>query len=862
MKQPCLSCFCGHRSKLPFGYSSYWLDFMRAHITALFSSFNVEKWCAGFLVTLGAVTMFGWLLHIPAMVEIQHGLVPMVFNTGLCFFLCGAALLIPQNCFMHTERVRQCLGVTVTTLTSVTLLELFFDRSLGVDLAALHTWYDYGNTRPGRMAPNTATGFALMGVGLLLSSHISTRRRALFVVSLAFAILAIGMTGMVGYLLAPDLLFGWARSARMAVHTATGMILCGIGFGLFLSKKDWYISGTYFTEVGKIRFLSAAIMLIVAVTIGLTGFVVLQGRLEKAVQNQLVAVMNNRATWFRTAVQAETRHVYSAIHLSGLDLASKAQLSKEPQAEAELPLTRAADLLVQTGYRRVALLDLQGNIVKAWGAEQNQPAINASLDVNGTATLIWDQMALLRIRQPIIEDSKIVGSLVVDTPAPVLESPLYNLNKIGKTAELAVCVSSLDTLQCLPNTQHLTPFYVDLRSKRGTPLPMELALAGQTGVVNAVDYNQRNVIAAHGLIVAGLGIVAKQETAEAYGPIRQSLTIGFPVVIGISFLGALLLFTQLNPLVLKMDDAKSSAADAAHQLQTIMQAVGDGIVTVDKKGQILSMNTAGYRMFGYRISDLDGKNITMLMPSELRDAHRAGMARVLSGGVARLLGTPNVQVSGLRKDGSSFPLELTINAVSLSGEPHFVGVLRDITVRKEMEEQLKHLAQYDALTGLPNRALFMDRLGTALQRAKRTKTGIALMFIDLDGFKKINDTYGHQGGDSLLVQVAQRLQSAVRKSDTVARLSGDEFTIVLEELTLPGDAAQIIAGKIVTAMQASFRVTGHVANVTASVGLVVHDARVHNVEVTELIKMADDEMYAVKHSGKNAFRTYANVASG
>lgn len=139
-------------------------------------------------------------------------------------------------------------------------------------------------------------------------------------------------------------------------------------------------------------------------------------------------------------------------------------------------------------------------------------------------------------------------------------------------------------------------------------------------------------------------------------------------------------------------------------------------------------------------------------------------------------------------------------------------------------------------------------------RSSRSGAAMALLFLDLDGFKRVNDTLGHQAGDELLIQFAQRLTSIVRKSDTVARLAGDEFTIILEELTQPEEDAQAVANKILSAMEPPFVVTGREAKVTASIGIVVHHGTNSDVNISDLLQRADKGMYAAKQSGKNAFR--------
>jgi diguanylate cyclase (GGDEF)-like protein len=182
---------------------------------------------------------------------------------------------------------------------------------------------------------------------------------------------------------------------------------------------------------------------------------------------------------------------------------------------------------------------------------------------------------------------------------------------------------------------------------------------------------------------------------------------------------------------------------------------------------------------------------------------------------------------------------------------------RDISERKAMEERFKYMAQNDALTGLPNRALFLDRLERAIARATRTKQPMALMFLDVDHFKGVNDTFGHAAGDELLRAFARRLQSCVRRNDTVARLGGDEFTIILEDLKTPQDS-EVIAQKIAAALHPPIKLGDRDVNITSSIGIANHfDAVNDELSPGTLLEQADQALYSAKRGGRNGYVLYA-----
>ena len=222
-----------------------------------------------------------------------------------------------------------------------------------------------------------------------------------------------------------------------------------------------------------------------------------------------------------------------------------------------------------------------------------------------------------------------------------------------------------------------------------------------------------------------------------------------------------------------------------------------------------------------------------------------------------------------RADGSTFPVELTVSETRLDGKPQYILILRDITDRRITQERLSFLANFDSLTGLPNRMLFRDRLGQAMSRARRNGTPLALMFLDLDNFKVINDSLGHAVGDQLLCRVAESLTHCLRGSDsvvrsgvddnfTVSRLGGDEFTVIAEQLGSPEDAA-LVARRILDTLEAPFQLLDAVLHVSASIGISMYPA--DDTDLDGLIRHTDMAMYRAKALGRGTFSFYSDELS-
>ncbi len=818
------------------------------HVRTLAFRTHPERVAGALLMALGLSTVLGWLLRCPAWFELLPGLLPMVFNTGACFFLCGVAFGLTGVGGVGTRRVRGGLCGVVAALAIVTLIEVSLDRDLGVDLPSLHTWYDYGNVRPGRMAPNTALAFWLIAAGLALADRVRTRQGAVATMAVTFTVLTIGLVGGVGYLMSPDLLFGWARSARMALHTAGGVIVASMGLWCTWTRRDWWTSERYFYQGDKIRLLSAAVLVVVTITAGLSGFVLLQRSFEASLETRLAAAAQVRGPWLRAVVEGLSGSSRSAIEAAGIG-------GSTPRPR---DLERAAQTLLGAGYRSVVYRNPQGRVLAQYGAVSEPAVFVAPLDPAASAALVW--RGELRLRTHHVLASAPAGAMTVaavdlESDASRLAPLLFGVGALGATAEVTACQSQGDMLVCLPNALNSAPFTVAMKRDAKHPLPMQLALlGGRPGIVHGLDYRGHTVIAAYTALAPGLGFVAKQDAVEAYAPIRAALAVGAPVIALLAIAGAVAMVAQLNPLVRRMRQSERDTAAALAKNLAVREAVSDGILTLSADGRIETSNAAANSMLGYAAGHLDGSNFFCLLAERVRARQREDFEAAIKQGDRMLGPTCEREIEGVRHDGSEFPLELTLNPVTGAQTTLFVAVMRDITARKMAEDVLSRMARFDALTGLPNRALFHDRLRTALARALRSGQPLGVMFLDLDGFKSINDRYGHSAGDELLKQVAARLTEAVRKTDTVARLAGDEFTIVLEGLNAGAQDAELVADKAVCAMRDAFHVDGIDMRVTVSVGIAVHDPRTEPpVELAQLLARADRAMYEVKRTGKNGF---------
>jgi diguanylate cyclase (GGDEF)-like protein/PAS domain S-box-containing protein len=331
-----------------------------------------------------------------------------------------------------------------------------------------------------------------------------------------------------------------------------------------------------------------------------------------------------------------------------------------------------------------------------------------------------------------------------------------------------------------------------------------------------------------------------------------------------------LLKTVANAL--KQRRLQEANARIANQLENsekmyryLVDSSPDIIYTLNHEGKFTFINDRAYQLLGYKREELIGQHYSILVHDEdLERARYVFNERRVDERASR-----NVELrlkchagANQERTFNNTLMTISLNAIGMHVPDQEVkrlefygtyGVARDITDRKRAEEVISYQAYHDILTDLPNRILFKDRLGLAVIQAKRKQTELAVMFIDLDRFKLVNDTLGHVKGDELLQQAAGRLKECLRKGDTLARQGGDEFTIVLPELR-DRDDARMVADKFLEVLQEPFDLDGHAVHISASIGIAVYPE--HGESIDELLRHADIAMYQIKGQGKNGHAFY------
>lgn len=306
-------------------------------------------------------------------------------------------------------------------------------------------------------------------------------------------------------------------------------------------------------------------------------------------------------------------------------------------------------------------------------------------------------------------------------------------------------------------------------------------------------------------------------------------------------------FGELAAVSLESSRALEALEVSEERFRSVAETTADAIVTFDSGEHIVSWNPGAEAIFGYSAREMIGRRLTLVAPADLREAFKKAVNEVESGGTSSTLAQP-VEMIGRRKDGSTFPLELSFAGWRTRTGVFLTSIIRDVTERKLAEHDLRLLADHDHLTGLPNRALFRDRLTQALASASRDPQRLAVMMIDLDHFKVVNHEFGPQAGDQLLQAVGDRLTGLVRTADTVARCGDDEFVLLLPGMVEP-DHAKTIADRILQALRQPFSLNGRDVQITASIGIALYPD--DGTDVDPLMKRADMAMCLAKAQGRD-----------
>jgi len=314
-----------------------------------------------------------------------------------------------------------------------------------------------------------------------------------------------------------------------------------------------------------------------------------------------------------------------------------------------------------------------------------------------------------------------------------------------------------------------------------------------------------------------------------------------------------LLEEKLKALEADLRQKKEIILAQHNKLEAFFESSIDAVVQMDFDGYITGWNQQAEKIFGWSAEEILDQTIEQtIIPERYRDAHNKGMKKFLKTGETSVLNTL-IEIHALHRDGYEFPVEISVSVIDSADLQEFNAYIRDISERKHAETVIWNQANFDSLTSLPNRNLFLQKLEHEIRSCDRSNLSLALLYIDLDRFKDVNDTLGHDMGDLLLIEISNRLKKTLREIDTVSRLSGDEFTVILGQIDDPL-SVQPLCQQLLDELARPYQLDNEKVFLTASIGVTFYPQDSKDIDVLQ--RNGDQAMYAAKGNGRNSFHFF------
>ena len=583
----------------------------------------------------------------------------------------------------------------------------------------------------------------------------------------------------------------------------------------------------------------------------------MQRQAESLLSKSIVSLLQSNQRLFQGGIEQSLANTRTASSRPFVIKNLQLLASKPGNAKALVELQSIAKSFVPYSFTGMSFYDVRGREVVRAGHFSRQYDLLVPLKSSNRAFLLWEGQFILQASSDILDQQgRFIGMVKTEARLLTNTEAFDDIASIGETGEFAVCAPLADdekNMDCFLNRISRKEFKRLARAVEGRSLPMNYALNGENGIMLAMDYRREQVVAAYTPVGAyGLGMVIKIDQAELFLPVTAQLKFIVPLLVVLVMVGMLLLNIMVRPLVRKLVDSERTTSQLHIELSqfknTLDQTLDCVFMFHPDTLRFTYVNEGAKRQVGY-----SGDELMQMTPVDIKPGltleQFQQLLQPLIEGVQPALTFQSVH---RHKDGHEIPVEIFLQLVRLEGhDPSFVAMVSDISERKAAHDQIEFLAYHDALTGLPNRLLAKDHLQQAILAAERSSTKVALLFIDLDNFKTINDSLGHVIGDGLLKGAAIRLRECLRDTDTLSRQGGDEFLIVLNDVR-DTESITVVAEKILARLAEPFEIDHHELSISLSIGIAVYPN--DGKDFDTLLKQSDTAMYQAKESGRNTYR--------
>ena len=832
-------------------------------------------------VVTGAMVLVGWALDITALKSVLAGWVSMKPNAALCFILTGIASLPPLSAqnpdrtSVISNLTRLC-GLLAGLIGLLTLAESIFSLDLGIDqLLFAEPAGTVGTSIPGRMAPETALCFVILAVAReILWDFRKTRNAMLAAPMICALVLIIALSDILTYFTPVFGAFGWWGATIMAVPTATVFAVLSASMLWLTSKEDvlkWELSAK-----ATAGFTLGLVSLVV---VGLTASrlqVLLQ---ETNTQTVLGETVLRQLAFVEAEVAGAQNHTRGYI-LTGDEQMLKSHASAETSANQALAELRQniADSAPERG--RFAQVQAQAKEALQWfrqvtNARRTGPGIQPDQVRHGEdlmqalrAAIDEAQSAQGEHLQKYKLESQRVSQFAYAIIAGGMVVSLFILTfaLLGMNHSVAEVNRGRALLESVQRARAAGLYARSLLEASLDPL-VTISVEGKITDVNEASVNVTGV-KREALIGTDFAnyFTDPVQAREGY---QQVFAKGFVTDYPLTIRHASGRITEvlynasvyrdeegrvLGVFAAARDVTERNKAESSIQAASVFTYAREGIIITRPDGTILNVNDAFTRITGYGREEVLGKNPRLLSSGRHDKEFYAAMWRDL---IEK--GHWYGEIWNRRSNGVVYVEMLTITAVvgSDGKTEHYVALFTDITTLKEHQGELERMAHFDALTNLANRLLLSDRLRQGMVNAERRARTLAVAYLDLDGFKTVNDQHGHETGDRLLIALADRMKKELREGDTLARIGGDEFVAVLIDLA-DGGASVPLLKRLLEAAAQPVQLDGLSLQVSASIGVTFYP-QAQPIDADQLLRQADQAMYQAKLSGKNRYHVFDDV---